>query len=108
MCRYAAACRDTAQSWEDAAVKKIKKKAGIATAPAVKYYPSAPKFSANAASPAAAAPAPAAAASAPVAAAPAPVASTGDAKADARAAMEAKIAERKVGLAVQVVNAAAP
>ena len=90
-------CRDTVQSWEDAAVKKIKKKAGIVDAPAVKVYPSAPKVNRPAPSapvepPAVEVPAPP---SAPAPSAPKAATSEVDAKAEARAAAAARLAERK-------------
>jgi hypothetical protein len=94
------ACRDTTQSWEDAAVNKIKKKNGIAVSkPAPKAYPAAPKT----------APAPAAAPAAPAPEPPAP-APTPKAEwpvADAKAEAKARLAERQAASAAAAEKAQA-
>ena len=95
------ACRVTTQSWEDAAVKKIKKKNGVAVEkPKGQTYPSAPK---------AAAPAPKVAETAPeqtpAATAPAPKAETPPAEAKAEA--KARLAERQAASAAAAEAAAA-
>ena len=80
-------CRDTTQSWEDAAVKKVKKKNGVVDAkPAPKAYPT-PKTAPAPPKPAPPAPAPAPA----PAKAPAPAADPAAAKAEAAQ----RLAERK-------------
>ena len=95
------ACRVTTQSWEDAAVKKIKKKNGIATEkPKGQVYPSAPKT--------AAAPAPKIAETAPEApATPAPTPKAEVPPAEAKAEAKARLAERQAASAAAAEVAAA-
>ena len=88
------ACRVTTQSWEDAAVKKIKKKNGVAVEkPKGQTYPSAPKANA---------PAPKIAETTP---APVPKAETPPAEAKAEA--KARLAERQAASAAAAEAAAA-
>ena len=94
------ACRDTTQSWEDAAVNKIKKKNGIAVSkPAPKVYPAAPKT--------APAPAAAPAAPAPEPPAPAPTPKAEVPVADAKAEAKARLAERQAASAAAAEKAQA-
>ena len=92
-------CRITTQSWEDAAVKKIKKKNGIVTEKVKTQYPAAPKVQA----------APAVAVEAAIEA-PAPVqAPTPKAEispADAKAEAKARLAERQATSAAAAEQAA--
>ena len=94
------ACRTTTQSWEDAAVKKIKKKNGVAVEkPKGQAYPAAPRT---------AAPAPKIEPTAPAEAppaAPAPKAETPPAEAKAEA--KARLAERQAASAAAAEAAAA-
>ena len=94
-------CRDTTQSWQDAAVNKIKKKNGIAVSkPAPKAYPAAPK--------AAPAPAPAPApAAVPEPEAPPPVPKAEVPVADAKAEAKARLAERQAASAAAAEKAQA-
>jgi len=97
------ACRTTTQSWEDAAVKKIKKKNGVAVEkPKGQAYPAAPRTAAPAPKiePTAPAEAPPAAP-----AAPAPKAETPPAEAKAEA--KARLAERQAASAAAAEAAAA-
>ena len=97
------ACRTTTQSWEDAAVKKIKKKNGVAVEkPKGQAYPAAPRTAAPAPKiePTAPAEAPPAAP-----AAPAPKAETPPAEAKAEA--KARLAERQAAPAAAAEAAAA-
>ena len=99
------ACRDTVTQWESAAVKKIKKKAGIPLdAPAPKAYPTPKRVAPAPVAETEAAPAPAAAPEAT--SQPAPRAAAGppvDAKADAKA----RLAERQAASAAAAEKAAA-
>ena len=89
-------CRDTTQSWEDAAVKKVKKKNGVVDAkPAPKAYPT-PKTAPAPPKPAPPAPAPAPA----PAKAPAPAADPAAAKAEAAQ----RLAERKEAAAAKAAE----
>ena len=97
------ACRDTVTQWESAAVKKIKKKAGIPLdAPAPKAYPTPKRVAPAPVAETEAAPAPAAA---PEAATPATRAAVApiDAKADAKA----RLAQRQAASAAAAEKAAA-